>query len=207
MTSRTAIGFVALATAGAGILWALFVVLPDRYATQQAPAGTSTSAPVPPTAERKIAAHLFFVASDGVQLTSVEQDVVYGEGPASQASRIIEAQLGPAPEGYTSPIPPGTTLRTVFVSDQGDAFVDLSPELRAAHPGGSLNELFTVYAIVNALTVNIPAIAAVQILIGGNEVDSLAGHVDLRQPLQRNMRIVTETSEPVSDEGRVTSDE
>ena len=29
---------------------------------------------------------------------------------------------------------------------QGDAFVDLSPEVSTAHPGGSINELLTVYA-------------------------------------------------------------
>ena len=56
------------------------------------------------------------------------------------------------------------------------------------HGGGSLNELFTVYAVVNALTANMSEISAVQILIEGREVDTLAGHIDLRRPLQRNMK-------------------
>ena len=53
--------------------------------------------------------------------------------------------------------------------------------------GGALDELFTVYVIVDALTVNLPAIARVQILIDGKETDTLAGHVDLRHPLQKNL--------------------
>ena len=193
MTLRRALGFLALLAAGGAILWALFIVLPARYPAEPEqmsdPARTQTAE----TAERRITAHLFFIAEDGLQLVSIEQDVIYGEGEAEQASRILEAQLGPAPPPYLSPIPAGTMLRTVFVSDRGEAFVDLSPEVRSAHPGGSRNELFTVYAIVNALTANLPAITAVQIMINGQEVDSLAGHVDLRQPLRRNTRIVAES--------------
>ena len=41
---------------------------------------------------------------------------------------------------------------------------------------------------VDALTVNLPAITRVQILVDGKEVDTLAGHVDLRHPLQKNLQ-------------------
>ena len=68
------------------------------------------------------------------------------------------------------------------------AGVDLSKEAVTNHRGGSLDELFAVYAIVNAITVNLPAIKGVQILIDGQEVDTLAGHVDLRHPLSKNLR-------------------
>jgi hypothetical protein len=63
----------------------------------------------------------------------------------------------------------------------------LSGEVRGKHPGGALDELFTVYAVVNAITVNLPAIMRVQILIDGKEADTLAGHVDLRRPLRKNL--------------------
>ena len=68
--------------------------------------------------------------------------------------------------------------------------MDLSADARSRHTGGALDELFTVYTIVNALTVNLPAITRVQILIDGKEVDTLAGHVDLRHPLQKNLKWV-----------------
>ena len=44
------------------------------------------------------------------------------------------------------------------------------------------------YAIVNAVTANLPAVQRVQILIDGKEVDTLAGHVDLRRPLRETRR-------------------
>jgi hypothetical protein len=65
--------------------------------------------------------------------------------------------------------------------------VDLSRDASAAHPGGSLNELLTVYTIVNALTANLPAVSAVQLLVDGKQVETLAGHVDLRRPLAKNL--------------------
>src|SRR5947209_5168592 len=58
------------------------------------------------------------------------------------------------------------------------------------HPGGSSSELLTVYSIVNALTSNLPTITRVQILVDGKEVDSLAGHVDLRRPLEADLTLV-----------------
>ena len=136
---------------------------------------------------RKIKARLFYVADDGTRLTSVERDVAYGEGAVEQAREIIAAQIAPVAEPLVSAIPPGTTLRAVFITETGEAYVDLSREARTAHPGGTVNELLTVYTIVNALTANLPAVTAVQMLVDGKEVDTLSGHVDLRRPLAKNL--------------------
>ena len=138
----------------------------------------------------RIRASLFYVAEDGLHLTAVDADVPYGATPAEQARALVEAQLQPAPQPLAQAIAEGTKVRQIFMADDGTAFVDLSKEAVANHRGGSLDELFAVYAIVNAITVNLPAVKSVQILIDGQEVDTLAGHVDLRHPLARNMRWV-----------------
>ena len=80
---------------------------------------------------------------------------------------------------------PDEAWRTL--SDSGRAYVDLSHEVMAAHTGGASNELLTVYTIVDALTSNLPAISMVQILVDGKQVETLAGHVDLRRPIARNL--------------------
>jgi spore germination protein GerM len=153
-----------------------------------APRSSAAAAPAVPAAPgRKIKARLFYVSADGTRLTSVERDVAYGESPDEQARELVAAQIAPVVEPLVSAIPPGTTLRAVFITKSGDAYVDLSREARAAHPGGTVDELLTVYTVVNALTMNLPAINAVQVLVDGKEVDTLAGHVDLRHPLQKNL--------------------
>jgi spore germination protein GerM len=169
---------------------AVFVAKRGMPSFAPAPAAHAVAAPAPPaptTSGRKIKARLFYVADDGARLASVERDVAYGEGADEQAREIIAAQIAPVVEPLVSAIPPGTTLRAVFITKNGDAFVDLSREARTAHPGGSVNELLTVYTIVNALTVNLPAVTAVQVLVDGKEVDTLSGHVDLRRPLAKNL--------------------
>jgi spore germination protein GerM len=191
MKRRPSLGLlplVALAVAG---IWLLFFALP-RWYSDPVIDGTAPG-PAPGAApERRIQATLFYVSEDSQHLVGVERDVPYGEGTAEQARRIIEEQLRPPAPPLVSAIPAGTGLRALFLTEQGEAFVDLSREVSAAHPGGSLYELFTVYTIVNALTVNLPAISAVQILVDGQEVETLTGHVDLRHPLLRNLRWVAE---------------
>jgi len=178
----------AIATLAIAGGWFLFVALPRWYGSR-APAAVPVPAAAP-AAERKINATLYFISEDGLSLVGVPREVPFGEPVAEQARRILEAQLGRAPEPLSSAIPEGATLRALFLSDKGDAFVDLSPDTRSRHTGGAIDELFTIYAIVNALTVNLPAIKRVQILVEGKEVDTLAGHVDLRHPLQKNLKWV-----------------
>jgi hypothetical protein len=150
-----------------------------------------TAAPTAPAPiGRKIKARLFYVSEDGTRLTGVEREVVYGDGPAAQAQLIINAQLAPVAAPLVSAIPPGTTLRAFYLSAKGEAYVDLSRDVVTAHTGGSRDELLTIYTLVNALTSNLPAVTSVQVLVNGKEVDTLAGHVDLRRPLGKNLALV-----------------
>lgn len=174
------IGAAALAL----LIWLLFWGVPRWTSRDTEPDRPAAGAGA--TEGRRINATLFFIAPDAQGLVAVTREVPYGATPAEQARLIVEAQLGEAPTSHYSAIPPGTTLRGVFLSETGEAFVDLSPEASANHSGGSLAELFTVYAIVNAVTVSLPSVSSVQILVDGREVETLAGHVDLRHPLPKN---------------------
>ena len=187
----TRVAIVLGLAAAAGVLaWVLFIGAP-RWAGRPEPRRTATPAPAAPAVPgRRIKARLFYVADDGARLTAVEREVPYGEGTVEQAKEIVNAQMAPAAEPLVSAVPPGTTLRALFVTAEGQAYLDLSPELSRAHPGGSLNELLTIYTLVDALTANLPAITAVQILIDGKPADTLAGHVDLRRPLVKNLDLV-----------------
>ena len=185
----------AIVVFGMGAAWILFVGLPRWYAARQAPAtsaaGPADTAPAP--AVRKITATLYYVGEDGLALAPVQREIPFGATVVEQARAIIEAQIAAAPP-LVSAIPAETKLRDVFVTERGDAFVDLSGDIVARHPGGSLAEIFTVYSIVNALTVNLPAVIRVQILVDGKEIDTLAGHVDLRHPLAKSLEWVVHES-------------
>jgi hypothetical protein len=186
----------ALVAAGIGVTalvaWLLFFALPRWYTRPPVHPPAAADASAPDQAVRKIKARLFYVADDGLRLAGIERDVPFAEGTADQARAILEAQFAAAPPPLISAIPAGTALRALFVTPDGTAFVDLSPEIATAHPGGSLNELLTVYTIVHDLTVNLPALTSVQLLVDGKEVETLAGHIDLRRPLSRNLQLTTD---------------
>jgi len=195
--ARHALTAIAVAVLAVVFGWILFIGLPrwsgarppqstDARATPTAPAAPSTQ----PPGARKITATLFYVSTDGHLLTGATRDVPFADGVALQARAIIEAQLAPPAAPLVSAIPADTKLRDVFVTERGDAFVDLSNEVSTRHSGGSLDEILTIYTIVDALTVNLPAITRVQILVDGKEVETLAGHVDLRHPLAKSLQWV-----------------
>jgi spore germination protein GerM len=181
----------------AGVLVAGLIVLffagPRWLST---PAATDQPAAAVPSEARKIHVRLFYVDPDGEHLAAVEREVPYGEGTAEQAKRIVEAALAAPPAPYVSAIPAGTTLKELFLTSKGEAYVDLSPEVQKNHPGGTTNETLTVYALVDTLTSNLPAISGVQLLIDGKEIDTLAGHLDLRRPLEQNLTYATRQPNP-----------
>jgi hypothetical protein len=161
---------------------------PDTAAVEPvvAPPAPATTPAVP-----KIKATLYFASEDGLHLVPTEREVPLAEGAVAQARSILETQLSAeAPSPFLSTIPKGAQLRGIFVSERNEVFVDLEPAIRTAHPGGTLRELMTVYTIVNAVLTNLPNLQEVQILIGGQEADTLAGHVDLRRPLRKNESLI-----------------
>ena len=174
------------------LAWGVMRSLERLAGVQPVPGELVVEPTAPPPGVPRITATLFYGSADGDALVAVRREVALAEGTVQQAREILEAQLQSAPEPYSSVVPEGTALRAFYTTERGDAFVDLTPEVAARHPGGSSTELLTVYAIVNAVTANLPTIQRVQILIDGREVDTLAGHVDLRRPLERDFSVVRE---------------
>ena len=191
MNRRRAIMAAAIGVAAVALGWALMMGL-SRVLQSSAPpepidAPAQRTAPAGAAAVPRINATLFFASADGLGLVPVEQEIPLAQGTVAQARALVEAQLAATPpESLAATIPQGTKLLGVYVSERNEAFVDLDSTVRTRHPGGSMNELFTVYTIVNVITTNFQDVQNVQLLIDGREVDTLAGHVDLRKPLRKN---------------------
>ena len=201
MTRRRILLTVGMGVLAIGLGWVMMLNLERvlRIIDNTPPAPSETVAPPqqttppPSPAVPRITATLYFASQDARGLVPVQQEVPLAEGPVAQARALIEAQLSATPPApLLSTIPEGTRLRGIFVSERNEAFVDLDAAVRDKHPGGSMNELFTVYTIVNAITTNLRDVQSVQLLIDGREVDTLAGHVDLRRPLRKNEALIAQ---------------
>ena len=137
---------------------------------------------VQPVPEEMIEVNLYFSDSQAMYLVSEKRKILPTTSLAKQV--VIELIKGPASSDLYSTIPEGTRVNEVYIADD-IVYVDLSEEVFKNHPGGSSGELMTVYSIVNSLT-EISPIKGVQILVEGNERNSLVGHVDISRPLLRD---------------------
>jgi len=140
--------------------------------------------------QNKAVAHLYFADKDNVFLIAEERNLLQAEDPIIYSKSIIEALISGPAQKLGPTIPQKTSLRALYISEEGTCYVDLSADIQEDHPGGAATELLTVYSIVNSLILNIADIEAVKILIEGQESITLAGHIDLQQPLNANMLLI-----------------
>ncbi|MCK9223196.1 MAG: GerMN domain-containing protein [Limnochordia bacterium] len=85
-------------------------------------------------------------------------------------------------------VPKGTKLRRLYI--EGDtAFVDLSEEIIRNFEGGARLEQMTLMSIVNTLT-EFEQIKRVQLLVEGNVVETIGGHMGVFEPVRRDANII-----------------
>jgi spore germination protein GerM len=126
---------------------------------------------------------LYFSDSEGEYLIGEKREILKKNEVKEEAKETI-TELIKGPEGKLIPtLPPRTKLLTLQINDTGVARVNFNPALSKDHPGGSSAEMMTVYSIVNSLALNFPQIKRVQILIDGKSIETITGHLSLRQPV------------------------
>ena len=178
-----------------------------RLLTQQAPAdeepGDERKPPSEPAeeaggvAQRRIDVKLFFQSPGRPGLVIEDRPVAYSQDLSQQLRSVIEELVKGSKNGMTPTLAPETRVLEVFVDERGTAFVDLSSDAATHHPGGTEDELMTVYSVVNSLTANFPAVKRVQILIDDRPAATLAGHVNLGRPLFPDMTLLLTSAPPV----------
>jgi len=160
------------------ILWRWPSVGPDRV---------TTTAPRQSAPSRGAAARLHFLRIvDGKERMVPVTRRVPAAAPATAA--LEELIAGEVPAGCARPLPAGVSLRGVTVAD-GIATADFSRELVSGFRGGSDSEGVTVYAIVNTLT-SLPGVKKAQLLVEGEKVDTIGGHLDVSGPLSADRELV-----------------
>jgi hypothetical protein len=181
-----------------GTMWILRQPLPEGAADADAPvpaelgdapaaAAVSTDPnldkaeeEVPPVAAGRIQVKLYVLASSGRELATETEEILYSSSLQQQAKEVIRLLLR-----RSGAIPRGVSLRELFITSQGVAYLDLSQEVVSNHPGGSSAEELTVFSLSETLIANFPAVKTVKILVEGREVQTLAGHLDLTIPYGR----------------------
>ena len=135
---------------------------------------------------------LYFSDIEGGYLVG-ERRKILKKGEIKDEAKETVNELIKGPKGKLIPtLPPRTKLLDLQIGEGGVAKVDFDKTLASDHPGGSSAEILTLYSIINSLTLNFPHIKWVQILIEGQTVESLAGHLSLRNPVSPNPDLIKE---------------
>lgn len=102
-------------------------------------------------------------------------------GPQVDLEEVMTELLkGPETDYLSRVIPEGTVLRGITL-EYGVAYVDFSEELLQAEVGGEA-EAILVDSIVKTLT-QLEEVDSVQILVEGEIVETIAGHISIDKPL------------------------
>ncbi|MEW5722592.1 MAG: GerMN domain-containing protein [Thermodesulfobacteriota bacterium] len=144
-----------------------------------------TAAAAQETADYK----LYFPRSDHPSLGFEERRIEKTGSLAGDVTAVVKALAAGPRTGLKPALPPGRTLRQVFLGPDGTVFVDLAVAAGAASLGVQ-DEALSLWAIVNTLGDNFSEVKAVKVLLGGDEAPDYFGHLDISRPLQPDHSLV-----------------
>lgn len=137
----------------------------------------------------KVKANMFWGSkSENGTLVPVIVELPLSSDPVLRAKQILNTLLaGPVdPEART--LPPDAALLAFYLLPEGTGIADFSEALATSTPSGIQSEQLAVDSITRTLQANVPQVQQLKILIHGQEVDTLAGHLDLTQTFQVSMK-------------------
>jgi spore germination protein GerM len=170
-----------------------------RELTQTAPASTSG-----PTTKTK----LFWSsgAGDG-SLMPVTVELPLSKDPTLRAKQVLNTLLAGPVDGELRTLPPDAVLLAFYMLPDGTAVADFSEALATAIPSGIESEQLAVDSISKTLEANVPQVRWLKILIHGQEVDTLAGHLDLTRTFLVNAKAspMLAVAAPGADSAKATA--
>jgi hypothetical protein len=125
-----------------------------------------------------------------------EKRYIYIENDAAQqAKEIAKTLLDGSKTGLVNTFPAGVSVKNVKVDNEGTAFISFSRNLTTLHPGGSTAEMVTIYSLTNSVTENVSSIKKVKIMIDGDELPSIKGHISTKKAFTPNPELFVPAQE------------
>jgi len=152
-----------------------------------------TQPPVINPGDPRVKARLFWAsdAADG-SLAPVTVELPLSNDPALRSKQVLNTLLAGPVDTELRTLPPDAVLLSFYLLPDGTAIADFSEALATSVPSGIESEQMAADSLTKTLEANVPQIRRLKILIHGQEVETLAGHLDLSQPF------LVSTSSPAS---------
>jgi hypothetical protein len=120
-----------------------------------------------------------FWAAGADRVAPVQVQLPLSADPVQRSWQLLhELTVNPPTPGQRT-LPADTVLLGFYILPDGTAIADFSDALSSEMPSGILSEEMAVNSIARTLESNVPILRRLKILIHGQEVDTLAGNLDL----------------------------
>ena len=123
---------------------------------------------------------LFFPEARSGELRAEARRFVVEDGTSGlMKSALAELARGPIDGDLMAAFREGFSVRGVYSQEDGTLFVDLGAGAQNVFGAGLSEETAAIGSIANTLFYNFPHVTRVRLLIDGEPVGSLGGHIDL----------------------------
>jgi len=145
-----------------------------------------------------------FWASDTIDstLVPVTVELPLSKDPVLRSKQVLNTLLAGPVDAEFRTLPPDALLLAFYLLPDGTAIADFSEALATSIPSGIVSEQLAVNSITRTLEANVPQVQRLKILIHGQEVETLAGHLDLTGTFV----VSTKPPLPAPATGALTSD-
>ena len=134
------------------------------------------------TSDPVVKAKMFWASDeDESALSPVTIELALASDPVLRAKQVLNTLLAGPVSSDLRTLPPDAALLAFYLLPDGTGIADFSEALATSTPSGIESEQLAVDSIARTLEANVPQVKRIKILIHGQEVETLAGHLDLTQ--------------------------
>jgi hypothetical protein len=151
----------------------------QQQTTEQARRELTQAVPINP-GEPRVKAKLFWASGNGDgTLWDSTVELPLSSDPVLRSKQVLNTLLAGPVDADLRTLPPDAVLLAFYLLPNGTAIADFSEALATATPSGIQSEQLAVDSIARTLEANVPGVERLKILIHGQEMETLAGHLDL----------------------------
>jgi hypothetical protein len=151
----------------------------QQQTAEQARRELTQAVPINPGVPR-VKAKLFWASGDGDgALVDTTVELPLSSDPVLRSKQVLNTLLAGPVDAELRTLPSDAVLLAFYLLPDGTAIADFSEPLATSTPSGIQSEQLAVDSITRTLEANVPGVQRLKILIHGQEVETLAGHLDL----------------------------
>ena len=170
----------------------------QQQSEEQARRELTQSAPMNP-GDPRVKTKLFWLSdTDDSALVPVTVELPLSNDPVLRSKQVLNTLLAGPVDAELRTLPPDAVLLAFYVLPDGTAIADFSEALATSIPSGIASEKLAVDSVARTLEANVPQVQRLKILIHGQEVETLAGHLDLTGAFLVNTKPLQTPAQPAA---------